>query len=480
MSKEVGIKIKQSDYTVGIVRVDKLDKGYDGVKWFNQVIDSVVMFEVVDSMEMHYKTGRCVIRDPTDIRKITPFTGNEVITIKYRNSYHGAATADFKYVHFRIFGIQEIQDDQKPNQPFLSYLTLNLIEFPAFEMFSVPHVYKTWDWEDDGKNPKGVVVSDAVRELLQEVHNFDKWWDLDIDDTTNQDEDKILFYSPNWTIVQSVDYLKQFAQKKGKKYPNYFFKTEFPEKEGGKPKILFKSVYTKLEKNNVRPYQTQRADQMFRPPITGNKKPDNPKPEDGDTYDVSDTILQYNFDWGNANQLFTNISGETLINWDMENSVNYMAYDFETFIRDYKGLGFYGTWLEKPAREDKGVQWNRFYACPWKKKKQIENFMKNSMYRKYFNNAIKVHTKCYINGFRRAGEKVRLSFTRYNQEEKIDSMFSGNWMCWEIRDIIHGSGESVSEVTFLKDTFFLNPKEPSNYMKKVDSFDDGRLKGRTQ
>lgn len=465
--------IKQADYTVGITRVDTLDKSYDDVNWFENVLNNVIMFEVLESMEMHFKTGKCLMYDPIKLRSILPLTGNEVVTIRYRNSLHGSSFSP-KIVHFRIFNIQETQDADKPNYPYSSYLLLNLVEFPAFEMFSVPHIYKTFEWDDDGENPKGVVISEAVEELLKEVHNFDKWWDFEVDDTTNEDADKVLFYSPNWTFIQSVQYLSKFAQKQGKKYPNYYFKTVQPDEEGQKPKIVFKSVYTNLEKNEARPYQTQKPDQMYRETATGEEGPTEPQAEDGDTYDPVDTILQYHFDWGNANQLFSNISGETLINWDMKNSCNYLAYDFEKFIQEYKGLGFKGTWLEKPAREKKGVQWNRFYACPWKKKKQVQNFMRNEMFRKYFNNAIKVDTKCYTNQLRKCGEKVRLFFTDYEKDAKVDLMFSGNWMCWEIKDIIHGSGESASEVTFIKDAFFIEPEQPSNYMPDVASFDDNR------
>lgn len=464
------------NYTVGICRVDTLDKSYDSIDWFEYVLPSVVMFEVIESMEMHFKTGKCLIYDPSKIRKQIPITGNEVITIKYRNALHGSDTPP-KIVHFRIFNVQETQDDLKPNYPHLSYLMLNLIEFPAFEMFAIPHIYKTWDWEDDGENTQGVVISDAVKELLEDsVHNFKNWWDLEVDDTTSEDEDKVLFYSPNWTVMQSINYLSQFAQKQGKKYPNYYFKTVQPDEEGKKPKIHFKSIYSSME-GGARPYQTQEPEQMYRNTVTGEEGPQKPEPEDGDTFDPVDTILQYSFDWGNSNQLYANISGETLINWDAKESVHYLAYDFEKFINEYKGLGFYSTWMDKPGRDKKGVQWNRFYACPWKKKKQAQNFMRNSMFRKYFNNSIKVATKCHVNALRKCGENSRLFFTNYENEERIDLMFSGNWICWEIRDIIHGSGNAASEITFLKDSFFVEPENPSNYVKKIDSFDDGQGAG---
>jgi hypothetical protein len=474
MSANINDLIRNCDLyaSITVLKDAELYQPYETIEWWKTPLYPIVYLEINDSMEMHYRTATCIIYDTAKIRELLPLTGNEIISIKFKNLAHNQnlSTFSYKVIHFRIFSLEEEQNKQKSNNPNEAFLQLNLIEFPAFEMLSCQTVYRTFSWSDTRKTIAGITVptnllptriSDMVRNLLASVPNFAKWWLLSIDDTTIENE--FNFYSPNWKLTTSLSYLTQFAQTALLRYPNYFFKTRSPMKFGQKPIFMFKSLHSFLLDKSYRNYFLNRMD-TYESEYTNSAKS---RETDVIQYDPVDVMYEPKLTWGNGMQVLSNIVGETVISSDVVDGINYLRYDIKNLIEDYKGMGSRFLTTKNPLNTTaKNFQWVNFKTIPWSSKKIAKIYLKNSFFRKYVINGPKLTCVGSTNELRNVGEKCNIQLNG-SLNTTNDKMFSGKWILWETKEIFLGTGISTTEMTFLKDSFNELPEDSKTIIPQI-------------
>ena len=450
-------KVMSSHIEIGISKIPNIrDFTYESFDFYSRVILDPLYVEIDHSLEMMFKTAQVVLADRNSIREMYPITGNEVVTIRYKNSFDTSEIPE-KIIHFRIFNFKESPNLNEDGAMVSNYLTLNLVEFPAFDFMIKNKVYLTFPWggEEGDRNDLGnLSVSQMIESMLENVPNLLNWYDLEIDETLENDEELFNFFIPNWTPMKTIKYLSRFAADKDNENFRFFtFTTTHSTGEGIRPKLIFRSVYRYLDTKDRRVYSNVHSMNMGRKPIGADDEASEQLddiPEDD--YSPADYIRAKKLVFSDGSQLaFSRLSGKTVASFDYIEDNHYQAFDFENFLENYSSQ----LSLNSSHSKKYGNQWSDFCSTPFTNKSQIKNLYLNN-YNKLIMNSVKCHIHTHLNQLRYPGEVAYLYLPSENTDNgHLDMMFQGNWLTWSVKDIIRNDGSSLSEVRFLKDGFFI-------------------------
>lgn len=465
--------VESCTYGVSIVRLDDFSKGYDAYKLFSKgtMLPNVIGIEVIDSLDQYYKIGKVVIHDQTQLAEIAPFTGNEVIAVRYKNKANDENSGE-KIVYFRVFDVELVENTRYVNaSPGTKYVILHLVEFPAFDMFSTSSIYKTFPKNEE-------LVSEIVYKCLKDIKFIDSYYNIEKPEPT---KGKINFWVPNWSLVKTLKYLEPFAVNE-KNEPFYTFSIRQDDMSSRTsamkhPTIHYNSIFKNLKGKAGRTFSSQRAEQKLRDSYDGTdgqESQDQPKPSAKDDKQNSppDVILgrmQKSFD---GSMLFFGMNGETLIGRDALEGTSYFATTFEKFLQEYTGLGMFSPFQKESGTKSWGNQWasthNTFMGPSAFKSNQVQNYFRNLYSRRMMLGANRIILYTYTNEFRNTGEKVNLKLPSSDKEVGIDMMNSGDWVIWSIKDKISSSGRGFSEVELVRDSYFLIPNDRiNNFIPKI-------------
>jgi hypothetical protein len=421
---------------IGISRLtkDTISQGPDVLaqKAFNstitQYVDSLVIF---DSLDGAFRMADMVISDPISFRATAPLTGHEIISVSYSNALSTSSTKQ-KIIHFMIHNITE-DIDASSTTVNLKKLTIKLIEFPAFEFLASNQYYKTYPI-DERNTPKHR-FSDIVKDMLNGIEDFTKWYDLDIEDSTSN---SVNFFVPNWCPLKVLNFCKKFAISEKKKYPMYIFHIG-NKGTSDKPVAHFKPVYSFVDDSK-----------KYRAYGHAFNEVQDPSDTRTGTYSPVDTIHEHSFEYFDS-QNVGSLSGDTGVLFDYLEDNTYIANDYDTYlISTFKGLAPYPTY---PFGH--GNQWSRFHRSGWNYTEGREN-IKNKIQNDYATCILRGGVKCkamaYVFEGRECGERAELIFNIVSNDKINDKMMSGAWITWSITDTFIG-GQGFSTITFYNDGF---------------------------
>lgn len=461
--------IRRASYQIGFTRIPDLRVDHENIDYFGLEItpDSVVSFQVRDSIDKLYRTGALTLHDRGSIRQILPITGNEIFTIAYKNHVHeGNSELKYKVIHFRVFHIEEVED--KSNEVGItaeSYIKLYLVEFPIFDMFSYNRVYRTFD------NNEGVRVNDFVELMLKGIPFFEKHYDIDVE----PGPDDYFFpnmWLPRWSPLKMMNFLNMFMiNQEGR--PFYSFNIRSPiEGFGFKPKAQYKSIYSLFDSEHFREYSTVKSATQYTQPKQHSYAKEEidsgvQNPNEDNDFRPLDTILQRNIHWGDANKLIHNAStGRTYLSYQYEEGNIHLALDETSFMKNYKTLGQY---LAKPIDLTFGNQWSMYETIPYNSPEMARAFLSNKFARHSFKQMFLV-AETFLNETRVLGEKAKLNLPTQAKDIGQDLQMSGRWMTWAVNDTVLADGTAISEVTFARDSFWI---VESTYLdRSTDQYDD--------
>jgi hypothetical protein len=413
-------------------------------------LETVMKIEIQDSMDMYFRTAKVWFSDRYSIREIMPLTGNEIITIKYKNLMQPSATNE-KVIHFQIQSISEVPNLQEYNKG--SNITLmNLVEAPAFSFLTNNCVYKTYPWDTKMK------VSDLVNDCLLSVPGLRNWYDIDIEETSNAEGAKFNFYNPNWTPMKTINYLKKFAISQKDDFPYYTFFIEPPKTKSGKPTINFKPVYKYMTSKASHKVSSHFQQEVYRTPEGEKNAPVRDFSKEND-YDIFNTMQSRQFDYFHrAKTAFAQLSGETFFTFDYVNDNKYFGMDYATFKATYRGLG-----QKQLHSMNYGNQWASQRPHSFTDNLRLLNMKRNEMAYNTIHSGIACTAEMVVNNHRNVGHLADMLFkTSLNQKSGVDYMMSGLWLIWgqvdEMRD-----GGARSKVLMVKDGFeqlMVNPNLP--------------------
>jgi hypothetical protein len=224
-----------------------------------------------------------------------------------------------------------------------------------------------------------------------------------------------------------------------------------------KQSLNFTSVYDLLQNPNARTYSTIKAEQRYRTTNVAGDTNASPSPnaEDDKNNSPQDVILAKNIMSSDASMSFAGLNGFTLISRN-QNGTKSFPITYKEFMKNYKSLGQHGVYPTEPNMVW-GNQWSKYtntHLDP-DNKELIEAYQNNLFSRRTMLGAEKATIYCYVNELRKPGEKANLILPSGDPDKIVDFMRSGSYLTWSVTDKVMASGEGVSEIKVVRDSYYL-------------------------
>lgn len=449
--------VMSAQYLVYITRIkDWTTVNYENAEFEGRVLDTVMKIEVRDSLDMYYRTATVYLYDRNSMREWFPLTGNEIITIKYKNLVAPTRNGQEGYVdkiyHFSILNLGETQNPQEYNKGS-NLLVLNLVEAPAYQLYTNNTIYKSFDWYSKGVNSRGAgSFYDLMTSVYDSIPAFRNWYDIEIEDVVKRDDGqkpRMNFFIPNWTPMKALNYCRMFAVNQ-KGYPYFVCHIQPPTLEGVKPTIQLKSIYTYMEESGIHKFSETFAQQLYRSTI--GEKPEAPQNLQEqfaeDSYDITNTIRNRAFQYFDRTRTaFAQLSGETFATFDYVSGNNFYGFDYFEYMKTYKGLGNY-----QMHSFDYGNQWGNYRSHTYTDQYRMKCMMLNKYAKNTIGSGMTCILDCTLNHLRRVGELAYIPCKSAKQDEFFDNMMSANWLIWGQIDEMYDS-HAKSTVMCIKDGF---------------------------
>ena len=445
--------VNNAGYTVGIVRVKDFTGSYEGINFFENVKENDVMsFEVHESLDMYFRTAKMIAHDRFASREFMPLTGNEIISIRYKNAAHPDGVPE-KIIHFFINDVREIQNPQEWDRGS-NLLEFTLVEAPIHFFLTGNSVYKTYSWDAGTKTsyPKRArSIYDLMNDTINLIPNIRNWYEIDIEQTLDSEEDKTNFFIPNWTPLKTLNYLRKFAVNK-EGLPYYVCYIESPSRFGDKPILRCKSIYTLMKQKNYHIFSSQFANHTNRAP-QGSSVSDvvrDINEGERDKYDITNTITNRRFNYFNRLKTsFGQLSGETFYTFDYISDNKYVAANYDTFKRNYKGLGQYSL-----HSMSYGNQWSQFRPHSFNDTKKLLKMKQNEYAYNTIQSSISCGLDMKLNQLRKPGQLADIVFKSAMNDTNVDRMMSGKWLIWgQVDSMTSFASPAASYVVCVKDGF---------------------------
>ncbi len=444
--------VSRVEFGVSIRRMEDISKGFgeNGFDFFgkNSMLANCIGFEMTDSLDSFFKTAKIVLADETALNEFIPLTGNEVVGIRYKNLVSNTTSGE-KIAYFRIFSISESDNFMNANaKPSSKFIILNLVEFPAFEMFGLAGVYKSFP------NNKAK-ISDIIDKMLSDIPFISKYYQVQ---KTTPTKGEMEFWIPHWTPIKTMSYLQQYAVNTNNEsmYVLRITQDEMDTRANSykKQSLRFTSIYDLMRKLNGRTYSTIKSEQKYRNAYDTTAKP-NPTATEDKNNNPMDVILTKNIVSSDASMLFAGLNGFTLIARN-ENGTKSFPVTYKDFMQTYKALGHHGVF---PTESNMvwGNQWSKYTNTHLNPDNLdiIEAYQNNIFSRRTMLGAEKATIYCYVNEMRKPGEKANLILPSGDPAKIVDFMRSGAYLTWSVTDRVMASGEAVSEIKVVRDSYYM-------------------------
>ena len=417
-------------------------------KAFNYSITPFVeILQVYESLDSAYRMADMVISDPISWRSIAPLTGHEIFSVSYRNAI-SPSDSNTKILHFMIHNI--VEDPTATSLNGFKKLIIKLVEFPAFKFLMSNQIYKTYPIDE--RNTPKQRFSDIVKDTLNSIQDFSKWYDVEIEDSI---KDSVNFFIPNWLPMKVINYCKKYAISEKKNYPMYIFHIG-SKNNVDKPTAYFKPIYSFVEDANIyRAYGSSFQDVNKQDPNSSGKK----------SYAPTDVIQTSSFDYFDAQNIAV-LSGNTEILFDYLNDNKYVASNYDSYLQTkHRGLSPFPIY---PFGN--GNQWSSFHRSGWNSVEgsiNIKNELQNEYALNMLTRGIKCKCMCSIYEGRACGERAELIFNVADKQKMYDEMMSGAWITWSITDHLM-NGAAFSTIYFMNDGF-IKINDSTNTFNKINT-----------
>jgi hypothetical protein len=445
-------KITQAWFYVGVTR-------FKDVRLFNYQISSVSpnlvgissfvdFIEIENSVDLAFRVGRIGVIDSIDLRKTMPLMGNEVLYIEYNNLQAATATvATKKSGFFRVMSIEENTDSQQRNKSvgFTSrYLILTIAEFPYVDMLTFNTSNKSYAWDGGtialppmGPKPIASLVSDMFtdptnREITTTMGI--SYFGFPTSDILPWNW--INYYSPNWSKIKNINYLKRMATTLIGGHSYYYINCEGSS-------IKFKSIYQEF----LSPLKTLNKIH-FIPVETYNMMP---------TFDIApldsaNVLMDVSFKMGNViGAMFNGFSGSTDFSFDYLSGHTFTATDYRSFKMKTSSNDLFYINFQKFGNQDGKMSYSAFNAPII-----TDNVRKYEYAKKSFNSMVCEATTFISNG-RYLGQCAHIvmpSASTNTSNNLVDPIMGENWCIWGYKDIISNQ-RGICKLTLKKDSTFV-------------------------
>jgi hypothetical protein len=449
--------ITNCEQKVYITRVSKLsDFNYTAYKSnpanFIDISGFTTRIEIENSVDMSFRVGKIVLKDSFDMTEILPLTGNEIVYIEYSNR-QAELVKDIVNDHgfFRVVDIRVTKDVENLNKmgdAATRQITLYLAEFPYVDLLTFNKINSTFFWGGgeklSGLQPSGVLpISELIAlmlttKIIPNVASLGLI--LDIEKTADIDPTALLnYYSPNWTLLKNINYLKRLCTSFVGGHPLYYLNCE-------KNTISFKSI---LSTWKTEPFATVNSIELIPPEVYGGIPTFNIAPSD-----LANTLIDVELSISNGlNPMFAGLSGETMFTFDFMNGHKFQSFDYRLFKTTEipKDIGGTFGYFEKY-----GTQLSKFSTSVFTNTAQNSAIKRADYARRAFD-SLTCKALTYVSAGRYLGQTVHVgqpSSTDLANSKVISDYLGKSWCLWGYKNIIQDK-RAMSILTLKKDSAIL-------------------------
>lgn len=407
--------------------------------------------EIHSSINGFYRYGYVTIFDDGGYRETLTLTGNEIISIIYKNAFR--TNDDSKApttIHFNIFDIEEVPyyaDSLNPKKLTTKLLKLHLIEAPFFLIYNHNLWQKAYG-SDTGnqKNSKKISIDEIFKDHL--INDLKIANDKGYGDITQLNIKKMStsmhFVIPSWKSQTTFSYLLDFCKDENNQGNVKFYTTT--DTNNGKTIVNLQSINQMYKNTDVVEFTLTDVSNNF--DFKKNTKMMDSK--------ALNQIINYKFLYYDISSVTAGLAGAYMLNYDYEKSRYFTLndnYEKSNEKKENKYLSNYALWRNDISNEN----CRQFY---------LGSFPKDEA-KKYLNNKIIKHNhqlKCefltYIDERIYPGSKIfaifmsgMSEFTRDKSQHLLDEHMSDEWIVEEIVDVFK-NGKGMRTMTIIKDSFF--------------------------
>jgi len=424
---------------------------FEADSFFSQekFLGKVISMEIHESVNSMYRYGFIKFEDNVGLRERLPMTGNEIVTLLYKNKLTGTEGSFpfYKIVHFNIFNIEE--DQMRPNSSKeerfqRKAFTFHLIEAPFYLKYNGQKIMRTFG-KDLGTGKIIAPTIDNIFEtfLRDSIKLNEDFIEYDFHKMTN---DVFRVSCPFWKPQKFFKYILDYAR---------------DENDFGNVKFFTSSnLFSGLTKVNLKSmlgmFKTPNNDIVHSFSLVDKSPFDESVniPVKGITQRNINQIFYYKFLTYDLSSLTIGLAGGTQFNYQYDGSVGYhiICDNYEQSLDRNPQFGNFAIW-------DKQIS-NEFSVGHY------IGSVSPSVARNYLNNRITDHNfqirceaLCPVNEWVQVGDAMGIQFMSANpnifdgQANVIDEQMSGGWLIEEIIDS-YQNGKAIRKMILVKDSFF--------------------------
>jgi hypothetical protein len=443
-------KVSQTNYYVGVTR-------FKDVKLFNYSADSnpstmigithlVEYIEIQNSVDHSFRVGRISIKDNLDVRTVLPLIGNEILYIEYNSIYESSVASSLKKRgFFRIMSLENTTDSQLINGALTftdRELIFTIAEYPYIDLLTFNNINKTYSWDggSEANPPKGPAsIGTLVQNMFTDPTSSENIINMGITYSGQTTRDQLPvqqknYYSPNWSRLKNINFLKRFASSMEGNNTYYFLNCQ-------EDKITFKSIYSEFlspitKKINSIDFMPSNFYNLFR-----NVNPSNP----------TNVLMDINYKIGNGlSALFSGQSGGTHFSFDYLSGHVFSVNDYRTFKKTESSNQKYYINYTNTGNGHSSISYS-----PFTDPEMIKNLKRYEYAKKSFNSMV-CEATTFISQARYLGQTARIatpkgSAVAENFTSKLDPVYGDEWCIWGYKDIIVG-GRGICKLTLKKES----------------------------
>lgn len=423
----------------------------------NNKLGSPIDMEIHSSINGFYRYGYITIYDETGFREAFPLTGNEVISVLYRNTFRDIQSTLPQTIHFNIFDIEEqIADATQFNSKRFSgkILKIHLIEAPFFLKYNDRAWKVAFGSSDSYILPKskapvaqsnGMYVHDIFTKHFTEhlkLLTGNSKTDL-IETDFQKTKTKLHFVCPSWKTQKLFSYLLDFAKDENdsgniKLYPT-------TNLQSSRPIVHLKSLNQMFKDTNNKAVIFNLVDNSA---LTSNPQALGMK--------GLNQILYHKFLMYDLSSLPSGFAGASLLNFDYATGEYFAHNDTYSESNKKKGNSYfsnYGLWADTISNEN-----TKQYYIGSLPRDIAKNYLNNKIIKN--RHQLRCEMITYIDEMIQPGSKILATFpsgmselTREQQSHLFDEHMSDEWIVEEIVDK-YENGLGSRKMICIKDSFF--------------------------
>lgn len=422
----------------------------------DKIFDSQKHLGVPYEMELHssingmYRYGSISFFDDGGIRESLPLTGNEIITIMYRNAYKTDSGSQPTIIHFNIFDIEEetyyptAMDSKRFTTKLLKF---HIIECPFFLLYNQNLWQKSYGKDTGEESSSEKIFIDKIFEdhLIKDLkiynpNNKNNLFELNLQKMST----KMHFFSPSWKSQMIFSYLLDYCRDENGYGNVKFYNTT--NNANGKIKINLQSLNQMFKNQKVVEFvnlDTSALSNFQKDNSTFNNR-------------VLNQIIKHRFIYYDISSIPAGLAGAYMLNMDYKNSQYYTLYDTYENSNSKKENSYFSNF----------AMWRNEISNENTKQYFIGEFPKEHA-KKYLNNKIiknKYQLRCemmtYVDEAIHPGDKISAIFisgmteyTRDKQNHLFDEHMSDEWIVEDVVDTFK-NGKAIRKMVVVKDSFF--------------------------